>query len=689
METVNQNFFNRLSLNQKILALLVIEVFGFVAVALVAFTQVYTVGDETKQMSSITIPLIESVNSIDENVYKQSLSVKELFITVSQIVNQDSEKMSFYDKYNQLLANDTIRTEFLIANQKLKKSIADTESFIKVVNSEASADIDIISSHQEKLLSELYELRKINQIYYRLVVNNLFAEKNIKILTIDMNDLKEISSTEDLLLLQASKVNTELEEVIFASKSKITYVERIALSYIVITSLIALLFVVTMVLVIVRMNISKPLQLLTDSINRYTPLHKVEEIEDEQNILLREDELGRMGRSFNRLKKDLWEQGEGLQNAKFDAERANKAKSVFLASASHDLRQPLNAMQMYIAALQSKVKDKEILRIIEDINSVSISTARLLNALLDVSELEVGAIKPRHEIFSVNNILISIFQSFLPLAKDKELDFRIVPSSLYVRSDPALLERILGNFMSNAIRYTNKGSVLIGCRKRGDKVSIEVWDTGCGISDDQMSLIYEDFYQIENKERDRGKGLGLGLALAKRLADSLEHTIDSKSSLGSGSCFSVSVDLAENKADKNQSEIFMNIMNLSGINILLVEDDIDVLKATKQLLESWGCKVKTARNKDEVMNLIKENPYNNPDIILADNRLPGDSSGIDITYLIQEKLQTSIPCVIMTGDVERNHVQSIIDQGFPVLLKPIQPAKFRAMLSHLIQAKEA
>jgi len=689
METANQILFNKLSLNQKILALLVIEVFGFIAVALVAFTQVYTVGDETKQMSSITIPLIESVNSIDENVYKQSLSVKELFITVSAIVNQDSEKTSYYEKYNQLLANDTIRTEFLIANQKLKKSIADTESFIKIVNSEVKADIDIISAHQEKLLSELYELRKINQIYYRLVVNNLFAEKNIEILTIDINDLHEISSTEDILLLQARKVNAELEEIIFASKSKITYVERIAVSYIVITSLIALLFVVTMVLVIVRMNISKPLQLLTDSINRYTPLHKVEEIEDEQNILLREDELGRMGRSFNRLKKDLWEQGEGLQNAKFDAERANKAKSVFLASASHDLRQPLNAMQMYIAALQSKVKDKEILRIIEDINSVSISTARLLNALLDVSELEVGAIKPRHEIFSVNNILISIFQSFLPLAKDKELDFRIVPSSLYVRSDPALLERILGNFMSNAIRYTNKGSVLIGCRKRGDKVSIEVWDTGCGISDDQMSLIYEDFYQIENKERDRGKGLGLGLALAKRLADSLEHTIDSKSSLGSGSCFSVSVDLAENKADKNQSEIFMNIMNLSGINILLVEDDIDVLKATKQLLESWGCKVKTARNKDEVMNLIKENPYNNPDIILADNRLPGDLSGIDITYLIQEKLQTSIPCVIMTGDVERNHVQSIIDQGFPVLLKPIQPAKFRAMLSHLIQAKEA
>lgn len=686
MELVKQNLFNRLSLNQKILALLVVEVFGFIAVMLVAFSQISTVGNETKQMSSITIPLIESVNTIDENVYKQSLSVKELFITVSAIVNQDSEKTSYYEKYNQLLENDTIRTEFLIANQKLTKSIADTEAFIKIVNSEEIGDIDIISSHQEKLLSELYELRKVNQIYYQLVVNNLFAEKNIEILSIHMNDLNEISSTENLLLAQAGKVSSELEAIIFASKSKITYVERIANSYIVITSLIALLFVVSMVLVIVRMNISKPLQLLTDSINRYTPLHKVEEFEDEKVILAREDELGRMGRSFNRLKQDLWEQGEGLQNAKIDAERANKAKSLFLASASHDLRQPLNAMQMYIAALQSKVKDKEILRIIEDINSVSMSTARLLNALLDVSELEVGAIKPRFESFSVNNMLISIFQSFLPLAKDKGLNFRVVPSSLYVRSDPALLERILGNFMSNAIRYSNKGSVLIGCRKRGDKVVIEVWDTGCGISDDQMSLIYEDFYQIENKERDRGKGLGLGLALAKRLAESLEHSINSKSTLGAGSCFSVAVDIAENNTENNQEESFMNIMNLSGTNILLVEDDMDVLKATKQLLESWGCKVKTARNKDEVMNFIKENPYDNPDIILADNRLPGDASGIDITYLIQEKLQASIPCVIMTGDVERNHVQSIIDQGFPVLLKPIQPAKFRAMLSHLIKA---
>ena len=306
MEIIKQNFFNRLSLNQKILSLLVIEILGFTAVMLVAFSQIYKVGNETKQMSSITIPLIESVNTIDDNVYKQSISVKELFITVSQIVNQDSDEASFYEKFNQLLENEDIQTNFLLSNQNLRKSINDTESFVKRVNEEGIGNRDIILFHKEKLLSEIYELRKVNKMYYQLVVNNLFAEINLEILTIDISDLDEISNTENSLMLQANRVSIELEEIINASKAQITYVERIAISYIVITSLIALLFVVSMVLVIVRMNISKPLQLLTDSINRYSPLHKVEEIEDEQNILSREDELGRMGRSFNRLKKDLW-----------------------------------------------------------------------------------------------------------------------------------------------------------------------------------------------------------------------------------------------------------------------------------------------------------------------------------------------------------------------------------------------
>ena len=686
MSQTKKNLFNKLSLNQKILTLIFIEIVGFISLMLVAFVQINTVSSETKKMSSITIPLIESVHSIDENVYRQSLSVNELFITITQIVNQDSDKATFYDKYLQLLESNLIQQAFSLSSQKLKESIGDTEAFIRKVRSEEIGDKDIISVNQEKLLIELYELRVVAQKYNKLVINKLFPEKNLQILTLNFEDLNEIILTEGFLMEQAEKVSGELENIISATKAEITYVERIAISYIVLTTIISLLFVVSMVLLIVRMNISKPLQLLTDSINRYTPLRRVTKLEDEQNILERQDELGRMGRSFNRLKEDLWEQGVGLQNAKEDADRANKAKSVFLASASHDLRQPLNAMQMYIAALKTKVNDEEVLKIIEDINSVSASTARLLNALLDVSELEVGAIKPRYEEFPINNIFTSIFQSFSPLAKDKGLQFRIVPSSIFVKSDPDLLERILGNFMSNAIRYTQSGSVMIGCRRRGNIVSIEVWDTGCGISDNQMSSIFEDFYQIENKERDRSKGLGLGLALAKRLSISLNHKIESKSWLGSGSSFSVLVEIGKENSSDIKLENITNIMDLSGVKVLLVEDDIDVLKSTKQLLESWGCIVSSGRDQDEIKNVIGSDGYLLPDIIVADNRLPGDASGIDVVKLVQKDLESLIPSVIVTGDVERGHVQSITDQGFPVLLKPIQPAKFRAILSHLIHS---
>ena len=686
MSQTKKNLFNRLSLNQKILTLIFIEIVGFISLMLVAFVQINTVSNESKKISSITIPLIESVHSIDENVYRQSLSVNELFITITQIVNQDSDKATFYDKYLQLLESNLIQQAFSLSSQKLKESIGDTEAFIRKVRSEEIGDKDIISVNQEKLLIELYELRVVAQKYNKLVINKLFPEKNLQILTLNFEDLNEIILTEGFLMEQAEKVSGELENIIIATNAEITYVERIAISYIVLTTIISLLFVVSMVLLIVRMNISKPLQLLTDSINRYTPLRRVTKLEDEQNILERQDELGRMGRSFNRLKEDLWEQGVGLQNAKEDADRANKAKSVFLASASHDLRQPLNAMQMYIAALKTKVNDEEVLKIIEDINSVSASTARLLNALLDVSELEVGAIKPRYEEFPINNIFTSIFQSFSPLAKDKGLQFRIVPSSIFVKSDPDLLERILGNFMSNAIRYTQSGSVMIGCRRRDNMVSIEVWDTGCGISDNQMSSIFEDFYQIENKERDRSKGLGLGLALAKRLSISLNHKIESKSWLGSGSSFSVLVEIGKENSSDNKLENITNIMDLSGVKVLLVEDDIDVLKSTKQLLESWGCIVSSGRDQEEIKNVIGSDGYLLPDIIVADNRLPGDASGIDVVKLVQKDLESLIPSVIVTGDVERGHVQSITDQGFPVLLKPIQPAKFRAILSHLIHS---
>lgn len=313
-----------------------------------------------------------------------------------------------------------------------------------------------IPFYNEELLQGVGELKSASYAYNRLVVSLLeqLADRSLPINEGRMNDLE---SSEALLMNKLLNLNAELEDIRVASAEHAIYVERIAIGFIILTSIFAAIFFIAMVLLIVRHNISKPLQLLTDTINAFTSWHKVEESEFEKNLIERRDELGRMSRSFNRLKHDLWQQGQDLKEAKDLAEKANRAKSVFLASASHDLRQPLNAMQMYIAALRLKVKDDDALKIVKDIDAVSVSTAHLLSALLDVSQLEAGAIKPQIEDFPVQDVLRRVFRSFALVAKEKGLELRLSNSSLFVRSDPILLERIIGNFTSNAIRYTERG----------------------------------------------------------------------------------------------------------------------------------------------------------------------------------------------------------------------------------------
>ncbi len=670
---VKNNVFNRFSLNQKIAVLIVIEVLGFFAVMMVAFMQIQSVGNETKQMSSINTPLFESINSIDEKIFSQTLNAKTLALMSSQSVEQNYHKRVFLDA----------KSKYLSESGKLQNNIASAEAFIRKKTNDPGGSDSILSLHKEGLLSRLFELRKANHNYNQLVLNQLFDRVLPGQPSADIGTLSELNASEARLLGRAYELRAELEKIKIDSDKRAIYVERIAISYVVLTCIIVVLFIIAMLLLIVRRNISKPLQLLTDNINRFTPLQMVEELEFEKNILKRQDELGRMARSFNRLKHDLWEQGEGLQTAINEAKRANHAKSVFLASASHDLRQPLNAMQMYIAALQIKVRDEGALEIIKDIDAVSVSTARLLNALLDVSELEVGAIKPHFEDFAIQDVFLSVEQSFSLLAHEKGLEFRVIPSALVVRSDPALLERILGNFMSNAIRYTESGGVLLGCRRQGSDVSIEVWDSGCGIPEHQLKPIFEDFYQIENKERDRGKGLGLGLALSSRLSNCLGHGIDVKSTVDSGSGFSVRVKNIGVVNTVKPTEALQTLTTLSSVSILLIEDDLDVLRATQQLLESWGCSVHSGRSEDEIMKLVKGRKESPPDVILADNRLPGGVNGTEVAVRVQQFFDIDIPAVIVTGDVEQSHVKSITEKGFPVMLKPIQPAKLRAIISHL------
>lgn len=669
-----KHFFNSLTLDHKILTLIIIEVIGFCAVAFVAFSQIRAVGNEVKQMTSVTLPLYVSVENIGTNVQSQYLNTRAIIFSTIQIRGRNETKELF----------PRAQSNYIDGEKALRDSITSAEKFISKLVLRQGDRGGMTPFYNEVLLQEIVELKSASYDYNRLVVS-LLEQLSDGSLQMGIGRMKDLESSEVLLMSHLLNLNGELEKIRVATAEHAVYVERVALGFIILTSIFAVVFFIVVVLIIVRHNISKPLQLLTDTINAFTSWHKVEESEFEKELIERHDELGRMSRSFNRLKHDLWQQGQDLEEAKDEAEKANRAKSVFLASASHDLRQPLNAMQMYIAALQLKVKDEDALKIVKDINAVSVSTAHLLSALLDVSQLEAGAIKPQIKDFPVQDVLRRVFRSFAPVAKEKGLELRLSNSSACVRSDPVLLERIIGNFTSNAIRYTEQGGLLIGCRRRGATISIEVLDTGCGIPESQIIPVFEDFYQLDNKERDRGKGLGLGLAIAKRLSACLGHGLECNSNVGRGSRFAVLVETGEAVLPQPEDNVLEFVMGgLSGICVLLIEDDIDVLKATQQLMVSWGCSVYSGRNLDAVLRVVEEQKATPPDIIVADNRLPGEANGMEVATRVQAVLERIIPTVIVTGDVDAEHIRGIADQGYPVLCKPVQPAKLRALISHVV-----
>lgn len=648
-------------------------------VAFVAFSQIRVVGNEVKQMTSVTLPLYVSVENIGTNIQSQYLNTRAIIFSTIQIRGRDETNKLF----------PRAQSNYIDGEKKLRDSITSIEKFIsKLALKPGGSERDVIFFYSEALLQGVVELKSASYDYNRLVVG-LLEQLFDGSLQMDINTMNNLESSEAVLMNKLLNLSAKLENIRVVSAEHAIYVERVAIGFIILTSIFAIIFFIGIVLLIVRLNISKPLQLLTDTINAFTSWHKVEESEFEKELIERQDELGRMSRSFNRLKHDLWKQGQKLKEAKDQAEKASRAKSVFLASASHDLRQPLSAMQMYIAALKLKVTDEDALKIIKDINAVSVSTAHLLSALLDVSQLEAGAIKPRIINFPVQDMLRGVFRSFSPVAKDKGLDIRLSNSSVWVRSDPILLERIIGNFTSNAIRYTEEGRVLIGCRRRGAKVSIEVLDTGCGIPDNQIIPVFEDFYQLNNKERDRGKGLGLGLAIAKRLSICLGHELECNSDVGRGSRFAVLVEVGEAVLKPPEDNILEFVMRgLTGVCVLLIEDDIDVLKATQQLMETWGCNVYSGRDLDGVLRVVDEHKTTPPDIIVADHRLPGEANGIEVATRVQAMLERTIPTVIVTGDVDEEHIRRITDQGcYPVLCKPVQPAKLRAVISHVVGSK--
>jgi CheY-like chemotaxis protein/anti-sigma regulatory factor (Ser/Thr protein kinase) len=275
-------------------------------------------------------------------------------------------------------------------------------------------------------------------------------------------------------------------------------------------------------------------------------------------------------------------------------------------------------------------------------------------------------------------------------AKENGLALRVATSSAIIRSDPDLIERIVGNFLSNAIRYTNRGRVLLGCRRQARSLRIEVLDRGPGIHQDEFDGLFEEFRQLDVAAATRGHGVGLGLAIAKRLAKLLSHKIHVASIPGKGSLFAVEVALGEAQRPERARTLRPEPSghNLKGAKVVLIEDDLAVATATQRFLEAWGCRVTTVASGGQALSALEdlERP---PDLIIADYRLPEGRSGMDVIAQLQGDENGGVPALIVTGDTSPESLETLSKCGYSVLHKPVRPAKLRALVSHLLSERGA
>lgn len=386
-----------------------------------------------------------------------------------------------------------------------------------------------------------------------------------------------------------------------------------------------------------------------------------------------------------RRAKDLAERArEVAETARIEAERANLAKTKFLAAASHDLRQPVQAIFFFTSVLSHKLRTHAAKPVLDDLQNSLEGLNVLLDSLLDVSKLDAGLILPKETDFSVGAILDRIAADFGPVAREKGLRLRVIPCSAAVHSDPALLARIIQNLVANAVRYTTHGSVLLGCLRRGGGLKIQVCDTGIGIPQERIKDIFEEFTQLGNPERDRNQGLGLGLAIVDRLARLLGHTIYVSSTPGKGSVFSLSVPLSAMGAPPTARPRRRPAVNEGNRVVMLIDDEPYVLKGLSMVLQNWGYRVLAATSEAEAMDLLAA-MTSPPSIILADYRLREGRTGTEAVAHIRDHYASAIPSIIITGDTAPERLREAEASGFSILHKPIQPPQLREALRETLE----
>jgi signal transduction histidine kinase len=362
---------------------------------------------------------------------------------------------------------------------------------------------------------------------------------------------------------------------------------------------------------------------------------------------------------------------------------ANRAKSRFLAAASHDLRQPVHALGLFVAQLQGARDPAVRERIVEKVEASTTAVSQLVEALLDISKLDQGTVEPQLSELALQPLLDRLEQAFSMSAQAKNLRFRVRPSALCVRSDPVLLERIVLNLVANAVRYTRHGGIVVAARRRGDRARIEVWDTGIGISPEEQQHIFEEFYQAAGAPDGAAKGLGLGLAIVDRLSRLLGLTVTLRSTPDRGSLFAVDVPVAAQQAPRAAPVGGpLEAGRIEGLRVLLIDDDAAAREAAEGLLIQWGCEVVSASSRTEALGLLSA--YARPSVIISDYRLGPHERGTDVVKEIRLKLAAAIPAVIVSADSSATSFEAIAAEGLHLLRKPLKAAQLRVLLHHVV-----
>jgi Na+/proline symporter/signal transduction histidine kinase len=386
---------------------------------------------------------------------------------------------------------------------------------------------------------------------------------------------------------------------------------------------------------------------------------------------------------------ELSEINQELEGAKLAAEDANLSKTRFLAAASHDLLQPMNAARLFVSILrqQHEELDGEQARLVKRIDRSLTAAEELLSALLDISKLDSGMYEPEPEAIAVPELFEQLRRRFKALASNHNLQLRVHPADHWIYSDRNLLYRILQNFLANAIHYTESGGVLLGCRMRGEQLKISVWDTGIGIDDNEVSSIFQEFHRLDDARRLDEKGLGLGLAICERIARVLDHDISVSSKPGHGSCFSVSVDLA--KAANHQlpakpAAAQGEPPGLKNRIVLCIDNEPDILEGMNLLLDRWGCHVMLAENQEQASQQVLL--HGTPDFVLVDYHLSAQSNGLQVMQHLDEIMGTRLPAIVITADRSIQLEEAVREQNYGILRKPIRPAALRALMSNMLKA---